>query len=139
MAEASDFKLGTQLRFAKAHYKTTRTRKVGLHVFGLGKLSYIWGFPLLFLQRPRCPLSVSGASCFSRRRVPFKYRYWHIGPKPNDLFDQIWRKGVPFGTLVHKFSTSTAQRQNLKFSIIKCRFCKNHLTLFSAVIAPQKL
>ena len=24
-----------------------------------------WGFPLIFLQRPRCPLSVSGATCCS--------------------------------------------------------------------------
>jgi len=32
---------------------------------GLGKFPYIWGFPLLFLQLPRCPLSVSGASCIS--------------------------------------------------------------------------
>ena len=29
------------------------------------KLLYIWGFPLIFLQRPRCPLSASGASCLS--------------------------------------------------------------------------
>ena len=29
----------------------------------LGKLSYIWGSPLIFLQRLRCPLSVSWASC----------------------------------------------------------------------------
>jgi len=28
---------------------------------------------------------------------------------PNDLFDQIWRKGVPFGSLVQKFSAPTLQ------------------------------
>ena len=28
---------------------------------------------------------------------------------PNDLFDQIWRKGVPFGSLVQKISTRTLQ------------------------------
>jgi len=30
---------------------------------GLGKLPYIWGPPLILLQRLRCPLSISGASC----------------------------------------------------------------------------
>jgi len=30
MAEASEFKFDTQLGFAKAHYKITPTRKVGL-------------------------------------------------------------------------------------------------------------
>jgi len=30
MAEASDFKFGTQLGFAKAHYKITPRRKVGM-------------------------------------------------------------------------------------------------------------
>ena len=29
------------------------------------KLPYIRGSPLIFLQLPRCPLSVSGASCFT--------------------------------------------------------------------------
>jgi len=54
--------LTSQLRFAKAHYKTTPTGKVDVHGLGLGKLPYIWGFPLLFLQRPSCPLSVSKGS-----------------------------------------------------------------------------
>jgi len=62
MAEASDFKFGTLLGFAKAHHKTTpRKSERGLV---LGKLPYIWGSPLTFLQRPHCPLRVSGASCF---------------------------------------------------------------------------
>jgi len=30
---------------------------------GLGKLPYIWGSPLIFLQLPRCPLNFNGASC----------------------------------------------------------------------------
>jgi len=30
MAEASDFKYGTQLGFAKAHHKTTNREKVGV-------------------------------------------------------------------------------------------------------------
>ena len=33
---------------------------------------------------------------------------------PNDLFDQIWRKGVPFGSLVQKFSTATLQAAKIK-------------------------
>ena len=43
-----------------------KTGSRGLHcevAKTLGKLPNIWGFPLIFLQRPRCPLSVSGASC----------------------------------------------------------------------------
>jgi len=62
MAEASDFKFGTQLGFAKAHHKITFIGKSGRGLV-LGKLPYILGSPLIFLQRPRCPLSVSGASC----------------------------------------------------------------------------
>jgi len=60
MAEASDFKFGTQLGFAKAHHKTTPRGKVGV-ALDYGS-SYIWGSLSIFLQRPRCPLSVSGAS-----------------------------------------------------------------------------
>jgi len=52
MAKASEFKFGIQLGFANAHHKTTPGGKVGV---ALGKESP--------LQRPRCPLSVSGASC----------------------------------------------------------------------------
>jgi len=64
MAEATDFKFATQLRFAKAHHKITPRGKSGRGL-GLGKHPYIRGFPLIFLQRPRCPLSISGASCYS--------------------------------------------------------------------------
>jgi len=35
---------------------------------GLWKLPNIWGSPLIFLQRSRCPLSVSAVSCFFIRR-----------------------------------------------------------------------
>ena len=43
---------------------------------------------------------------------------------PNDLFDQIWRKGVPFSSLVQKFSTPlySPSPRNLKFFIVKCGF-----------------
>jgi len=44
MAEASDFKFGTQLGFAKAHHKITPRRKSG-DGLGLGELPKIFGFP----------------------------------------------------------------------------------------------
>jgi len=62
-AEASDFKIGTLLVFDKAHNKTTPREKSGRGL-GLGKLPNIWCLPLIFLQRLRWPLSISGASCF---------------------------------------------------------------------------
>jgi len=40
MAEASDFKFGTQLGFSKAHHKITPIGKSG-HGFGLGELPKI--------------------------------------------------------------------------------------------------
>ena len=48
-AEASDFKFGAQLGFAKAHHKITRRRKGG-HGTGIGELPKIWGFPSIFTQ-----------------------------------------------------------------------------------------
>jgi len=42
-AEASDFKFGTQLEFAKAHHKITPRRK-GARGSGLGEHPKIWGF-----------------------------------------------------------------------------------------------
>ena len=82
MAETSDFKFGTQLGFAKAHHKIKPIGNSG-HGFGLGELPKIlqfhvniytmWAWPWVrdapvylgfpFLQGPRWPLSVSGASC----------------------------------------------------------------------------
>jgi len=44
MAEASNFKLGMRLGFAKVHHKTTTRGKSGGGL-GLGKLREIWGFP----------------------------------------------------------------------------------------------
>jgi len=43
---------------------------------------------------------------FSRRHIVSKQRHCHT---PNDLFDQIWRKAVPFGSLVQKILTLTIQ------------------------------
>jgi len=48
-AGASDFKFGAQLGFAKVHHKITPRRKSGRGLW-LGKHSYIWGSPLIFLQ-----------------------------------------------------------------------------------------
>jgi len=42
-AEASDFKIGTQLVFAKAHHEITHRRKSGCSP-GLGELPKIWRF-----------------------------------------------------------------------------------------------
>jgi len=42
MAEASDFKFGTQLEFAKAHHKITPIGK-NEHELGLGELPKIFG------------------------------------------------------------------------------------------------
>jgi len=62
MAEASDFKFGTKLGLAKTHHKITLRGKSGRGL-ELGKLPNISGSRLIFLQWPRCPFSVSGASC----------------------------------------------------------------------------
>jgi len=62
-AENNDFKFGKQLGFLEAHHKMAHRGKSGRGL-GLRKLSKIWVSPLIFLQRPRCPLSVSGPSCF---------------------------------------------------------------------------
>ena len=43
MAEASDFKFGTQLGFAKAHHKITPMEKSGCGL-GLGELRIFWEF-----------------------------------------------------------------------------------------------
>jgi len=61
-AEVSNFKVGIQLGLAKAHHENHTQRKRGRGL-ELGKLPYIWGSPSIFLQWPRCSLSVSGASC----------------------------------------------------------------------------
>jgi len=60
-AEASNFKIGMHLGFAKAHDKTTPRGKSGRGL-GLGKLLNIWGSLLIFLQRLCYPLSISRAS-----------------------------------------------------------------------------
>ena len=50
MAEASDFKFGTQLAFAKAHHKITPRWKSGGGL-RLENFPKILGFPIIFLQR----------------------------------------------------------------------------------------
>jgi len=54
-------------------------------------------------------------------------------------FIRFWCKGVPFGTLVHKFLTPAPKSPKItNFFIVKMRFLlKNNL--FTAVIATQKL
>ena len=53
---------GASLGFPKANHKITPRGKCGRSL-GLAKLPKIWGSPLIFQQRPHCPLSSSGASC----------------------------------------------------------------------------
>jgi len=48
--EASDFKFGTQLGFAKAYHKITHKGKSGRGL-GLGELPKIFGSPIIFMQR----------------------------------------------------------------------------------------
>ena len=62
MAEASDFKFGTPLGFQRPVIKSYPAEKVGV-ALGLGSSPKFLG-SLIFLQRPRCSLSVSGASCY---------------------------------------------------------------------------
>jgi len=76
MAEAREFKFGTQLGFAKAHHKITPRGKSG-RGHGLGKHPNIWGSPLIYLQQPRCFLSVSGASCLNNPKTQvFKTQFY---------------------------------------------------------------
>jgi len=49
-AGASDFKFGTQLGFAKVHYKITRKRK-SRHGPGIGEFPKIWGSPSIFTHK----------------------------------------------------------------------------------------
>jgi len=49
MAEASDFKTGIRLRFAKADHKITSRRKSGRGLV-LEEIPKILGFPIIFLQ-----------------------------------------------------------------------------------------
>ena len=49
MAEASDFKFGTQFGFAKAHYKITTIGKSG-HVLELGKVAKFCGSTSIVTQ-----------------------------------------------------------------------------------------
>jgi len=59
-AEASDFKFGTYLGFAKAHHKITPRGKSD---FGLGKLPKILVFLIIFLQRLGLATSILACSC----------------------------------------------------------------------------
>jgi len=55
----------------------------------------------LMLRRHRFP---NGDS-----RVRYSVKTTSLPHTPNDLFDQIWLKGVPFGSFVQKYSTPTLQ------------------------------
>ena len=74
----SDAKVNIWLKLASSNMAcswgsprpTTKTTTRGKSGRGLRleKLPNIWSSPLIFLQRPRCPLSVSGASCCYRAK-----------------------------------------------------------------------
>jgi len=61
MAEVIHFKFGTQLGFSNAHHKPHPEEKWAWP--SVREASIYLGFPLILLQRSRCPFSVSGASC----------------------------------------------------------------------------
>jgi len=69
------------MEFAKVHHKTRTRGKSGCGL-SLGKLPNIWGSPLVFLPRPRCSLSVSGASCFL-------YFTMGLGLKNRQMFSSV--------------------------------------------------
>ena len=62
------------------------------------------------LQRLRAAVartfSISSAFLFFSW-APYSVKTPLLAHTTNNLFDHIWRKGMPFGTLVQKFSTST--------------------------------
>ena len=72
--------------------------------------------------------------CYRRHRVsngdshvlffspPYSVKTTSLPHTPNNLFDHIWRKGVPFGSLVQKFSTPTLQPPKFKICHSKMRF-----------------
>ena len=51
---------------------------------------------------------------------PYSVKTTSLTHTSNDLFDQIWRKGVPSGSLVQNFLTPTLQPPEI--SIVKCGF-----------------
>jgi len=68
MAEASDFKFGTQFGFAKIHHIITpRGNNVG--GLGLREFSKILGFPIIFLQQLRLATSNLARICGSPRPI----------------------------------------------------------------------
>jgi len=60
MTKASDFKFGTQLGFAKAHYKITPIGKVDV-ALGYGSSQKFRGSPLIFVQQLK--LATSNLAC----------------------------------------------------------------------------
>jgi len=58
IVEASDFKFGTQLEFAKAHHQIPLKEKVGVALV-YGSSPKFGASPLIFLQRMRMKLATS--------------------------------------------------------------------------------
>jgi len=71
MAEATEFKFGTELGFAKPTIKPHPEDKLACPC--VREAPKYLGFPFNIFATARCPLSVSGASCFIRFCCPVVY------------------------------------------------------------------
>jgi len=85
-AEASDFKFGMQLEFAKDHCKITRRRKDGRGA-APGELPNIWGFPSIFTQW----LKVATSNLVHSLGLPRPI----IKPHPEEKWAWRWAKEAP--------------------------------------------
>jgi len=117
-AGASDFKFGTQLRFVKTHDKITRRRK-GTHGPGLGELSKIRGFLLIFRQWLKLATSnlVHVYSLGSPRPI--------IKSHPEEKWGWPWARGAPQYFMVPYNISATAGARNFKFGT-QLGFAKTH-------------
>jgi len=83
MAEASVFKFGIQLAFAKAHHRITPGGKSGGGL-KLGELPEILGFPIIFLQR----LGLGTSNLVHNFGLPRPT----INPHPEEKWSWLWSR-----------------------------------------------
>ena len=70
---------------------------------------------------------------------PYSVKTTSLPHTPNDLFNQICRKGVPFGRLVQTFLTPILQPPEIwNFPLLNAVFRKNRRP-FTVVVAPQQM
>jgi len=84
--EASDFKFGTQLGFAKAHHKITPRGKSGVGL-DLWELPGILVFPIIFLQR----LGLGTSNLVHNLGFPNP----NIKPHPEEKWAWPWAREAP--------------------------------------------